>query len=1187
MILKSIEMQGFKSFADKIYLDFNSGITAIVGPNGSGKSNISDAIRWVMGEQSIKSLRGSKMEDVIFAGTASRKALGFAEVTLFLDNNNHNFDIEFPELTVTRRLYRSGESEYYINKTLCRLKDIHELFMDTGLGRDGYSIIGQGQVDSILSTKSEDRRQIFEEASGISKYKYRKNDAEKKLAQTTDNLTRVEDILGELETQVAPLKRQSDTAKKYLVLQSEMKELEINVSVINIEKKRAGLAKLKEDIDVYNEQITALKNEIELNDEKVTALYAEAEKVGKSAEDRRALDRELSERTHSLTAKISLLENDIEHSRATIERLEAEIETNGKHSDELDGEIKELKSALSALTSQNEALNASSSDISDTAKKLGLDVSDKSREIEAIRTEIIDKKTAAANDKNAISNFNILRENFTSRQSIIETDMNAKNSDIAELKDKLSALSDEIAAKNRSIDGLKSEINRLEQAYGTKSGEVQKLITDKNNKNVALGQIITKRKTLSDMERDLEGYSRGVKSIMHAAGQGKLSGSDIRGPISQLIKVDRKYVIAIETALGSAAQNIVVGDAEDAKAAINYLKKNNLGRATFLPLSDIKPKNVNNRSAEACDGYIGTADELVRCDDEYKNIVSNILSTTVIADNLDNAVKMGRKCGHKFRIVTLGGDVVQPGGAMTGGSVAKSTGSLSRVSEIENLDSEIKKIEQQLKDKNSAIEKLSAENTELMNSIRTNNEILSKDNDEYIRLCSEKSHTQEIIQTADSSREQLTAELEEIRSKISSIDSDIKQKNANINSLEAEIKKLEERAESEQKLYAEMSGRNEELTSALLDISIRKNSILKDIEQTNENIRRVNDEKAQLISSVQAKISEIEELKKLISDSEAEAEKCSAEANKNIEKTAASKAELDSLIKQRQEIEDKIKSQQQSVKGVQEDMFRLSGLHAKAQTRYENTENDLETIINHLWEEYELTYNEIAGTRNLSDFDYSAGTKRIAELKKEIKALGNINIDSIEEYKNVKERVDFLREQTADLEKSKKELLKIIDEMLEIMKSQFSEQFKVINENFSQVFTELFGGGYAKLTLSDPDNVLESGIEIEAQPPGKRLQNLTLLSGGEKAFTAIALLFAILNVRPTPFCILDEIEAALDDVNVYRYAEYLKQYSGKTQFIVVTHRRGTMEAANILYGVTMQEKGVSKILTLNIDEVQE
>lgn len=1187
MILKSIEMQGFKSFADKIYLDFNSGITAIVGPNGSGKSNISDAIRWVMGEQSIKSLRGSRMEDVIFAGTAQRKPLGFAEVTLCLDNSEGYFDLDFPEIVVTRRVYRSGESEYYINKTLCRLKDIHELFMDTGLGRDGYSIIGQGQIENILSTKSEDRRQIFEEASGISKYKYRKIEAERKLARTTENLTRVEDILGELETQIGPLKRQSEKAKKYLVYEDELRDLEINVSVINIEKKRASLDKLKTDIEVYESQIGELRQKIDNNDQKVAALYEKAEESDKDAEVCRERDRELNERTHEIRSRVSLIGSDIEHSRSMIDRLHSELEEGEKHAAELSTEAGELIKRRAALASRSEALQESEKDLGSTAKELGIGVSQKSREIEALREKIAEKKTETAGDRNAISGFEILKENIASRQNAVRDELKSRNSDIAVLTEKVEKLKSDIDGKSRDISDLKNEINRLEEIYGEKSGEIQKLVAKRNNSNILLGQLTARRKTLYDMEQGLEGYSRGVKSVMTAHKQGRLGGCDIRGPLSQLIKTDKKYVTAIETALGGAAQNIVTGEADDAKTAIGYLKKNNSGRATFLPISDIKPKNISNNIAKACTGYIAAADELVRCADEYRDTVSHVLGSTVVADNLDNAVIMGRKCGHKFRIVTLGGDIIQAGGAITGGSVARSVGSLSRMSEIEDLDKKIRETEKQIAVDAKHTETLSNENSDIMESIRANNEMLSAYNDEHIRMSSELEHTRKASETAGSSREQLTAELHDIENKLSDIDSDIKSKNDSIAKLESEIDALEKKAENEQKLFSELSGKNEELTSALLELSLKRNTVLKDIEQADESIRRIHDEQSQLLVSARDKTAETDKIKKSIEALEAERENLKAEALDIETKTQGVSEELKRLLELRREIEDKIKTQQESVKGIRDDMLNLTTTLAKAQSRQENTEAELDRIISHLWEEYELTYSEIADGRDLSGFDHQAAAKRISELKGLIKGLGSINIDSIDEYKSVSERAAFLREQTDDLKKSKKELLKIIDEMLEIMKTRFSDRFKVINENFGRVFNELFGGGHARLSLTDPDNVLESGIEIEAQPPGKKLQSLTLLSGGEKAFTAIALLFAILNVRPTPFCILDEIEAALDDVNVYRYAEYLKQFCEKTQFIVVTHRRGTMEAANILYGVTMQEKGVSKLLTLNIDEVQE
>lgn len=1187
MILKSIEIQGFKSFAEKIYLDFNSGITAIVGPNGSGKSNISDAIRWVMGEQSVKSLRGSKMEDVIFAGTEKRKALGFAEVTLFLDNSEKYFDIDFPEVQVTRRIYRSGESEYYINKTLCRLRDVHELFMDTGLGRDGYSIVGQGQIDSILSTKSEDRRQIFEEASGISKYKYRKNEAEKKLRQASENLTRVEDILNELETQVEPLHRQSKKAKKYLILQSEMKDLEIKVSVIDIDKKREYLEKLKDDINIYKSQIEDIQKEVDENDNKINLLYEESEKIEQKTEKCRETDLELINSINEYTNQVNLLDSKIEHSNMTYNRLSDEVLHNRERCDELDKNALEFNDLLSKLTSKNEVLNMSSKDMDDSAKQIGVDVTNKSHELENIRSKIIDLSAGINNTKNTIENLNILTENYNARKNIIETELDSKNTGIDDLTQRLKDIDNELKQNNEFIEKLKNNTNNLEESYGSKNIEIQKLISDKNKSNIALGQITSKRKMLSDMERDLDGYSRGVKGIVTAFNQNKLTNVTIHGPLSQLIKVDKEYVIAIETALGSIAQNIVVDSPEDAKKAIKYLKERHLGRSTFLPIASIKRRYIDNSKAESYKGYIGSADSLVRCDDKYKDIVNNTLSSTVIVDNIDNAVEMGKKCSYKFKIVTLGGDIIQAGGAMTGGSVAKSTGSLSRVSEIEAIGIEIEKTQSALQKCNDKISSMNLEASELLSDIKNNNGILSNYNNELIKSSSEKKHITEIIFATGHDRDLLKTELFDINKKLSDISNDILEKKVTLKENDDKIKKLEYTSIHEQRIFDELSGKNKDLTNTLLELSIQKNSILKDIEQNNHNIKRINDEKSELISSIESKLIEIEQLKNIVSDSEKLKELYSKKIEIGKDNLVSAKSDLSELIKLKQEIESAIKTGQSEVKGIQENLFKLSGLHAKAQSRYENVESDLESIINHLWEEYELTYNEISLALDLTDFNYTDSSKRISELKKEIKSLGNINIDSIEEYKSVKERVDFLTDQTNDIEKSIKELNKIIDEMLEIMKVRFREQFKIINESFTQVFSELFGGGYAHLSLVDPNNVLESGIEIEAQPPGKKLQSLTLLSGGERAFTAIALLFAILNVRPTPFCMLDEIEAALDDVNVYRFAEFLKQYSTKTQFIVVTHRRGTMEAANILYGVTMQEKGVSKLLTLNIDEVQE
>ncbi len=1187
MILKSVEMQGFKSFADKIYLDFNSGITAIVGPNGSGKSNISDAIRWVMGEQSIKSLRGSRMEDVIFAGTESRKALGFAEVTLNLDNESGIFDIDFPEIRVSRRLYRSGESEYYINKTMCRLKDVHELFMDTGLGRDGYSIIGQGQIENILSSKSEDRRYIFEEASGISKYKYRKNEAERKLARTEENLTRVVDILGELEDRLEPLRRQSEKAKQYLVLRDEMKELEINVSVINIERKRSALKKLKEDIDIYDSQIQSIQGQIDSSDKKVEAMYAAADEIDSRIEDCRESERELLNTVHVTANKISLAESEISHAEDSIDRLNSEISGADDESKNLDKQLGELKDKLGALRSQSSAIEESAAELSEKSEKSVADVSEESRALEDLRAEISECAAKAGSIRSMIESKRILLDDIASRNDIISKELESKNTDIEEMNSRLNALDDEIRNGEADIEKLRAETNRLDELYGEKNAEMQKAISDKNKKNMELGQLSSRKKMLEEMERDLEGYGRGVKSVMNAYNKKMLPGTAVHGPLSQLIKTDKKYITAIETALGNASQNIVTDNSEDAKAAIRYLKDRKLGRATFLPISDIKERSFDTSKPEKLKGYIGTADSLVECNQIYRAIVSSVLGAIVIVDNIDNAVAMGKKCGHKFRIVTLGGDVVQPGGAITGGSAQKSLGTLSRTNEINELGGKISAAEKAIVAATKNINSLSIEVSGLLDNVRNNEQTLSSRNEELIRRKSERGHLSEIITSGGADREKMQAEIRDLGTRSQSLIDEIGKSAIEAEKLDDTAAELTKAAEMREKSFLKITGENEKLSRAILDLTIRRNSVLKDIEQINERIQRLNDEKSRLISSSADKLGEINELKKHIEAVRLDIKNNEQQSERNKTALKNLKSELEELAEKRRETEAKIKAQQESVGGVRDSLINISKLHAKAQSKYESSDAELETIIDYLWEEYRLTYSDAQKDRDLSGFDFGEASKRITSLKRQIKGLGNINIDAVEEYKSVKERSDFLREQVDDLNKSKKELGKVITEMLSIMKTQFSDRFKSINENFSRVFSELFGGGKAKLSLTDPDNVLESGIEIEAQPPGKKLQNLSLLSGGEKALSAIALLFAILNVRPTPFCILDEIEAALDDVNVYRFAEYLKRYSEKTQFIVVTHKRGTMEAADILYGVTMQEKGVSKLLTLNMDEVSE
>ncbi len=1187
MRLKNIEMQGFKSFADKIYLDFNSGITAIVGPNGSGKSNISDAIRWVMGEQSIKSLRGSKMEDVIFAGTEARKALGFAEVTLTLDNTDGYFSLDFPEITVTRRVYRSGEGEYYINKTLCRLKDIHELFMDTGLGRDGYSIIGQGKIDSILSTKSEDRRQIFEEAAGVSKYKYRKLEAERKLVQTMDNLTRVQDILSELEGQLEPLSRQSEKAKKYLVLRDELRGLDINVSIINIDNIKEELSRLGRDFDILKSQIDDISAELAKTDAEVSAMYNEIRRYDEEIAQISDEERNVAQKISEAEKNIGILLNDIEHNERNIERLEIEIERVLEGVKLADQEIDLHKGRLSELNRENESTSIEIEEVTKLATKAGENVGEKSSILEEVKSKIIDITSELNSLRGYVDNFKILSDSFSGRKADILAELENKSKDKEKLVSQMNEAS--VLKDKCKADVLDAEVKQreTETILAEKKAEAVKMLDLKNKHLLELSQKRSRRTMLMDMEREFEGYGKGVKSVMTAYNDGSLKKVEIYGPLAQLIRTDKKYITAIETALGNVGQNIVTKTEEDAKVAISYLKENHLGRATFLPISAIKSKEFDSSDAQKCEGYVALASDVVNCDSEYTEIVDSFLGSTVLCDNIDNAISMAKRTKHKFKIVTLTGEVILSGGAMTGGSAVKTAGSLSRTGEIDALAGEIDKLKKLSEDEESKIEALNLSVTEAEEEADKISETIINLREELAKASANYERFAALVENLDGSNTQLENELAEINERLSEIEKESKEKET-----EAELKtrkraELEEEAARIQEEHSRLTGENDMLSMRLTELNIKKSTLLKDIELENERIGTIMNSKGEQIESVNVKRGGIETLKtrntSIADEINALKDSC-ADMRKSVED---SRQKTTDLQKKRQDTEVKIRECQNQVKDTQEKRFALTQRADKIEARQERLNVERESIVNRMWEDYELTYSDALELRAGDDFDFKEASAKIRELKDKIKNLGNINIDAIEEYKNVKERHDFLTVQTQDLEKAKAELDSVIEEMMQIMQSRFAEQFKVINANFNRVFGELFGGGRANLYLTDPDNVLESGIEIEAQPPGKKLQSLTLLSGGERAFTAIALLFAILDVRPTPFCILDEIEAALDDVNVYRFADYLSKYSKKTQFIVVTHRRGTMEAANILYGVTMQERGISKLLSLNIDEIKE
>lgn len=1187
MYLKSVEMQGFKSFADKIYLNFNPGITAIVGPNGSGKSNISDAIRWVMGEQSVKSLRGSRMEDVIFSGTEVRKPQGFAEVSLVLDNSTRLFPLDYEEVTVTRRVYRSGEGEYFINRNACRLKDIHELFMDTGLGREGYSIVGQGKIDEILSNKSEDRRRIFEEAAGITKYKYRKNEAEKKLERTNENLTRVNDIMLELSSQIEPLRHQSEKAKKYLNLREELKDIEVNAAVVSIEKNKKDLETAKEEYNAVSESILTLQKETEETENAVNSLYGDISAYDEETEALRESQKQATERASEGTNQINLSLANIEHFKENVERIEAEIEKSQRGMSQLDDLLEEYNGVLETHKAAAKEIGDRKAALEAELEKENSLLEAESENVENLKGMIIEKTSEIGSQNGKIVNYNILIESFNSERINAESELLKQKDDYERLVQNNKNISEKLAETQAQLE----EIRKKAEASDCKCREASDMASKLNEKkNTALAQLsrsTSKKSVLEDMENDFDGYNRSVKAVMTAHASGNLKNYRIYGPLSKLVTTDKKYVTAIETALLTVNQNIVTGDEQDAKAAIRYLKETHQGRVTFMPVSTVKAREFDSSVAEKMPGYIAVAKDIVEYDKLYEGIIGSTLGATVVVDNIDNAIKMAAKCNHKFRIVTLEGEVMQPGGAMSGGSTGKNSGFLSRKAEIDTLTEEIETLKEQLQKTEKELAENSESYSKLLEEAELARQQLSEKNEEYIRLKAECEHSDKYLSEAEERRNMLLQDISTVAARTKEINEDIALCESRISELEKEITTLREDASGKEGETEAIIARVQTLQENILEVTIKETSQQKDIEIQEERISNVTAEKNEILAEIAEKRGQIDGFTTKIAEINSEIETTKKSLNMLSTESVDMDKRIEELLQLRKEADSKIRSLQEGVKDTRDKLFALGQQKVKAETKLQKLEGDLDGIFAHLWEEYELTYTEALKVRTDENINLTEANRKISELKSKIKGLGNINIDAIEEYKNVKERFDFLTEQTQDLEKAKGELESIIDEMLDIMKQQFAEQFAQISKNFNAVFRELFGGGQANLSLADPDDVLESGVEIEAQPPGKKLQSLTLLSGGERAFTAIALLFAILKGRPTPFCILDEIEAALDDVNVYRYADYLKKYCGKTQFIVVTHRRGTMEAANILYGVTMQEKGVSKLLSLNIDEVTE
>ena len=1182
MYLKRLEMQGFKSFADKTILEFRPGITGVIGPNGSGKSNISDAIRWILGEQSMKSLRGSKTQDIIFAGTQNRKSLGFAEASLVFDNTDGALPIEFSEVTITRKIYRSGETGYYINKTACRLKDVIELFMDTGIGRDGYSIIGQGKVDEILSNKSEDRRHIFEEAAGIVKYRARKEETEKKLEQTKLNLLRINDIIIEIEGNLEPLQLQSDKAKKYLNLKEELKNIEIGLFIYNIDKYKKDLEALAQDEDIMKSTLNQEEGKLE--------------KI-------KILKEELKDEIDEITTKIEEMQNigfesqkKIEQCNSNINVAEAKIQSNKEIAERNKIEISELQEKIASLKSDIEQKESRKSNLKENKAKFENELKEKEEELAKLTAKLSSKELEMEEIKKII-------EKNTDRKYELQAEISKKQANIENLEKRKNQLNQEISSQTLEIDRIRikkediaREFNETESNRNNILKKIEEIRKQKNEITTKIKEFeiqianltnemrmkTSRYNFLVETEKEKEGYIKSVKSLLIDCEKAKELGKGMHGVLANIIDVPKEYQTAIEMCLGASLQNIVTETEEDAKKLIEHLRVNNLGRASFLPITSVKGKKLDNIKGKK-DGVIGIACDLIKFDKKYEQIVLNLLGRTVIVDNMQNAIKLSKENNYSFRIITLEGDVINPSGAITGGSVAKKTVNiLGRSKEIEELSKEINDI----KTKISKLEKSKEEYEDSSEDVLEEAEHLEKQLQEIeISYATEKQRVESIDENIQTIRDRINKQKEEVLKS-----EENKKELLNSKELdEQEMSKISKENEEKQSIIDEFANSNKDsqtyidnLNEDITDLKISVSSFNESEMSIEEMSEMINKEIETHTKNVEIKKAQIEkdekeniELEKQIEETKKQIEEIKfqvSNSGENIEKLKKDRvSKNEKLTKKEDEQTDEFK--------VIED---LKAQVTKLEVKKSKIEEDITEIINKMWEEYELTPNN-AGNYPMPE-NVQLTQRKVNNLRTDIRELGSVNVDSIEEYKNLKQRYDFMCEQRLDLESTMAKLNKVIAEMLDVMRTQFKEKFEIINKNFGEVFKELFGGGMAEVSLTDENNILESGIEINVQPPGKKLQSMLLLSGGERAFTAIALLFAILKINPAPFCVLDEIEAALDDVNVYRYAEYLKKFAKDTQFLIITHRKGTMEAADTIYGVTMEEKGISKLLSMKLKE---
>ena len=1184
MYLKSLELQGFKSFADKTVLNFGSDITAIVGPNGSGKSNISDAIRWVMGEQSTRALRGAKMEDVIFGGTQKRAQLGFAEASLTLDNSDGSFPIDSGEIMVTRRYYRSGESEYFINKQSARLRDVNELFMDTGLGREGYSNISQGRIDEILSLKSTDRREIFEEASGISKFRHRKEETERKLATAEDNLLRIGDKISELELQVEPLREQAEKAKKYLGFREELKGIEIAVWMDALDRFSESKKKAEDD---YRSASFILSQE----HDNLESLYRKAEFLSETLHDfdlkmdqKRVEISDADGAVQHLDGEIHVLQASLQNNEENILRVRAELSEQDGRRNTVDKQIKDSEARISEIIGELAKLEAELRDLLEQSQKLAQSSEGSTRSYLLLQGKIGEARVSLA-QSNAEAEAASEKERQEKERcgAVMEELREAEQRHLTLEQEKTSCAAslreakENAAAFKNMLDGFRL---RLQSRDGRKA-ELQEAC---NRLHIEIETASSRIRLLEEMEKEYEGFSKSVRSVMQESERGNLR--NIHGPVSRLLRTDEEYAIAIETALGAAMQNIVVSTENDAKAAIQMLARRDIGRATFLPLNVTKGRRLSEPGIEAVPGFIGIASDLVTAEKQYSDVILNLLGRTVIAEDLDYAIPMARRFSHRFRIVTLDGQVINAGGSMTGGSVSRNSGFLSRANELQKLKAQLSKKETEYAEKKEVLSEATREAEKVRYEIDVVSGQLRESEDEVLRKESALSNYEVLLKTLDEVIRSDRRELENVR------ESEQKAHEAVLTALARTSLYEQQTSSMEAELNAlalDRSGLDSELQSIsdqTATLKMKQAALAAEETSVRENVGRLN----LLLSQMQGDRRQKESLiGQYEADNQLLNERIRTMADNKLEKegiAAKKRGELSELSRQRLSSEAEKTVTERSAQDKSKEILNLERECARLEQKKASAELEEKQLIDKLWETYGLTRSTAAPACAKLE-SIAQGQRRITELKRKISALGTPNLGAIEEFERVNDRYQYLTEQRNDVMTSKKDLEDIIRAITKEMTSIFVTEFAKINGFFGSTFTEMFGGGSAALLLEDPEHPLDCGIDIRVQPPGKQVKTITLLSGGEKAFVAIALYFAILKVRPAPFCMLDEIDAALDDRNVERFASYLRTLSKMTQFIVVTHRRGTMEEADVLYGVTMQEQGVSKMLYLDMNQMTE